>query len=62
MDVVEAQFIEHVEIEVGEIADVIEPVRHLRAAEAGMLRHDDIEPLRQLLHERQPRTRAICAM
>ena len=51
--VLELQLVEHVEIEIGEVVDVIEPVRRVGLAKARMFRRDDVEFLRQLLHERQ---------
>ena len=40
--------VEKIEIEVGEVGDVIEPVRRVGCAEARMLRRDHVEVLRQL--------------
>ena len=57
VDVLEFQLVEQVEIEIGEVVDVIEPVRRVGFAKARMFRRDDVELLRQLLHERQD----ICA-
>ena len=51
--VLELQLVEHVEIEIGEVVDVIEPVRRVGLAKARMFRRDDVEFFRQLLHERQ---------
>ena len=54
MEPVEAERLDEVEIEIGKVAELIEPVRRVGAAETRMLRHDHVVALRQRLHERQP--------
>jgi hypothetical protein len=51
---VELKVLDQVEIEVGKVGRTIEPRRIIRRAEAGMLRRDDVETLRQRVEERQP--------
>src|SRR5215471_3767498 len=62
IDLAQAEFLDELEIEVGEIADVVEPLRRIGASEAGMLRYDHVEALRQCLEERQPHAGAACAV
>src|SRR5262249_22803660 len=62
MDAGEAELIEKIEIEVGEIADGIEPRRRIGGAEARMLGNDDVELFRQLGHAWEPDAHAAAAM
>src|SRR5262245_18386318 len=50
MDAAQVELIEKIEIEVGEIADGIEPCRHVRLAKAGMFRRDDVELFSEARH------------
>src|SRR5262249_56042387 len=54
MDAAQVELIEKIEIEVGEIADGIEPCRHVRLAKAGMLRRDDVEFFSEARHGGKP--------
>ena len=54
MHLIEAERLDEVEIEIGEVGKLIEPVRRVGPAEAGMIRHDHVIALRQRRHERQP--------
>src|SRR5262249_54337288 len=51
----EGEPVEEVEIEIGKVVDGIEPVGRVGLAEARMFRNDDVEFLRQRLHDRKPR-------
>src|ERR1700736_1541300 len=54
MNLIEAQSSEEVEVEGGKVADIVEPLRRLREAKAGVLRDDQFEVLGQAFHERKP--------
>jgi len=54
MHPIEPQRLQQIEIEIGEIVDPIEPGRIIRLTEAGMLRGEHRETLRQLLEKRHP--------
>jgi hypothetical protein len=62
MDAAQVELIEKIEIEVGEIADGIEPCRHVRLAKAGMLRHNDVEFFSEARHGGKPNADAATAM
>src|SRR5258708_2903411 len=62
VDAVETEMIEQVEIEIGEVADIIEPARRVRTAEARMLGDDDIEMLGELGEKRRPGGSPVAAM
>ncbi len=62
MDAGEVELVEEVEIEVGQIADGIEPWRRVGGAEARMLGSDDVELFRQPRHAREPDSHAAAAV
>src|SRR5262245_2333518 len=62
MDAAQVELIEKIEIEVGEIADSIEPCRHVRVAKAGMLRRNDVEFFGEARHGGKPNADAAAAM
>jgi len=54
VDPVETEGVKEIEVEIGEITDLIEPGRVVGAAEAGMLRGVNREIARQLVEKRHP--------
>src|SRR5580704_5880536 len=56
MDLLEPQSFDEVEVEVGEVADIVEPLGRLREAESRVLRNDQFEIPGQDVHERKPAT------
>ena len=48
------ELFEKIEIEVGEVGDIVQPVRRVGGAEARMLGSDDVELFRQPRHAREP--------
>ena len=62
IDVVEIELIEEIEIEVGEVGDVVEPVRRVGGAEARMLGHDHVVARGEVRHVGQPASRAAGAV
>ena len=51
---VQIELVEEVEIEVGEVGNVVEPVRRVGGAEARMLGHDHVVARGEVRHEGQP--------
>src|SRR5215469_8110929 len=58
----ESKRLHEIEIEIGQVADVIEPRRHLGFAKSRMFRHENFEIARQRLHIWQPLTGASSAV
>ena len=54
MHLIEAERVDEIEIEIGKVGKLVQPVRRIGPAEAGMIRHDHVVALRQRRHERQP--------
>src|SRR5262249_38427523 len=62
MDLVQVELVEKVEVEIGEIGNVVEPIRRVGRAETGMLGNDNVEFFRQSCHAGQPDTDAAAAV
>ena len=62
MDAVEPERLDEIEVEIGEVGELIEPFRLFRTAEPGVIRHDHVIALGQRRHERQPDPGAPGAM
>src|SRR3984893_9172783 len=62
MNLIEAQSSDEVEVEVGSVADIVEPLRRLREAKARVLRDDQFEVLGQAFHERKPAPCPPCSV
>ena len=58
----EAERLDGIEIAIGEIGNIINPGRRLRAAEAGMIGHDHIETLRQGIEKGRPFRKPVGAV
>ena len=54
MHPIEAERLQQVEVEIGEVGDLVEPGRVVRLAETGMLRREDREALGQFVEKRHP--------
>ncbi len=59
---IEAEMLQEVEVEVGEVGYVVEPRGRVGSAESRMLWHDHVIALGELLHERHPVCRPARAM
>ena len=62
MKPLEPQFLDEIEIEHREVADIADPRRIVRRAEARMLRHQHLEPVGDRIEERQPLRQAVGAV
>jgi len=62
MNATQIVLLEKIEIEIGEISDVVEPLRRIGCAEARVFRNDDVELFRQPRHAGQPNTDAAAAV
>src|SRR6185295_1400376 len=61
-DVLEVEALQEIQIKIGEVVDVVEPLGLVREAVPRVLGHQDVEAQRELLHERQDRRRAARAV
>src|ERR1700687_1857992 len=60
VNLIESHLLDEVEIELGEVASCVDPLRRIRWSKSRMLWNDHFKVLRQRFHKRNPTVRTAC--